>query len=150
MKNFAVIIPLLIVTLLMTACASSDEGIEIIWDGKECRYTGPNELPMGEQKFVYRNLSEEELDLWVGRFIDGHTFQEYLDMQGEPGEYYDPPSWLVEPNQKGTEGDAKDGGEFFSLALDIEGEYAFVLGSYSPLSAWNCTPQLKVIEAKSE
>ena len=144
MKKFAICISLLIVTLLITACASSDEGIEIIWDGYECTVSGPTELPLGEQEFVYKNLSEEELDLWVGRFIGGHTFQEYLDLQGEPGEYYEPPSWVVEPNQKGTGGDASEGGEFFTLTLDIEGEYAFVLGSGGPLSAWNCTPQLKV------
>ncbi|TET35286.1 MAG: hypothetical protein E3J69_05375 [Anaerolineales bacterium] len=150
MKKLAVIILVLIVALLMAACARSEEMIEVTFDGKECTITGQTELLTGEQLFVYKNLSNMELDLWAGRFLDGHTAQEYFDLQSEPGEYYEKPSWVVEPRQEGTGGDASDGGEVFILHMDDEGEYILALGSYGPLSLWNCLPQLLVIEAPSE
>jgi hypothetical protein len=150
MKKIGVIISLLVVALLMTTCASGDEPYEVTFDGNECVYSGPTELPTGEHLFIYKDLSDKELDLWAARFLDGHTAQEYLDLQSEPGEYYEKPSWSIEPRQQGTGGDASEDGEIFTLHTDVEGEYVIALGSMNPFSLWNCTPPLMVIEAPSK
>lgn len=122
---------------------------EVTFDGNECTVSGPTELPTGDHSFVWKDLSEENIDLWVARLLDDKTFQDLLDLQSEPGEYYPQPSWTVHPTQLGRAWNESIGGEVYTFSLNIEGEYVTLVGGYSPLSLWFCAP-LKVIEAPSE
>jgi hypothetical protein len=122
--------------------------IEVTFDGTECTVSGSTELPIGEYSFVYKDLSEENVPFWVARLLDGRTFQDLLDLQSEPGEYYPKPSWTVYPSGSWTWNESIDAG-VYTFSLDKEGEYATAVGGDFPPSLWLCAP-LWVIEAPSE
>lgn len=117
--------------------------IEIAFDGNECTVSGPTEVPTGNYPFVWNDLSEQQnTDFWVGRLLDGHTYQDLLDLQSEPGEYYPKPSWVVHSSAYYSF-DA----EIWVVILDEPGDYFIDLGSKHSL--WFCAP-FKVIEAPSD
>ena len=123
--------------------------IEVTYDGNECTVTGPTELPKGKHSFVLYDLSEHNAVLWVNFFLDRKTFQDYLDLQSEPGEYVSQPYWTVNPPLFGQAWDDSIGGEVYTLFLDKEGEYCIGVYDSSPESIWFCAP-IWVIEAPSE
>jgi hypothetical protein len=150
MKKIFVVISILVFVLMISACANNDKPFDVTFDGEECTYTGPTELSMGVQKFAYKNISDrEDVDLWAYRLLDGKAFQDLLDLQSEPGEYFPKVSWIVHPRKSG-EGDESNGGIVFTLDLDIEGEYILLAGSYGPENIWICYPPIQAIEAPSE
>ena len=130
-----------------TATLTPVPPIEVTFDGTECTVSGPTELPTGDHKFVLKDLSEQNQVLYVSLLLDGKTYQDLLDLQSEPGEYYPKPSWVVH-TKGGMRRNAK-GEHVWTYSLDIEGEHAIYLGSAFPHSLWFCAP-LKVIEAPSE
>ena len=67
---------------------------DVIFDGTECTVSGSTELPPGRYSFVLKDLSEEDVHLFVSRLTDGKTFQDLLDLQSEPGEYVPEQDWL--------------------------------------------------------
>jgi hypothetical protein len=71
--------------------------ILVTFNGDECIASVPTELPVGEHQFVLRNLSDQFQSLWVSHILDGHTYQDLLDMQSEPGVYFPGPSWIALP-----------------------------------------------------
>ena len=130
-----------------TATLTPVPPIEVTFDGTECTVSGPTELPTGDHKFVLKDLSEQNQVLYVSLLLDGKTYQDLLDLQSEPGEYYPKPRWSVHTTG-GMRRNAK-GENVYTFSLDIEGEHAIYLGSAFPHSLWFCAP-LKVIEAPSE
>ena len=85
--------------------------------------------------------------MFVGRLTEGLTFQDMLDLQGEPGGYipqaltdeaYD---WAVEP---GSAWYKPDGREVHTYILTEEGEYTVGLWSWAtettPTRIWFCAP----------
>ena len=66
---------------------------EITFDGNDCIVTGPAELPAGEHTFIFIDRSEIRGELWLLNLDDGKTFQDHLDLQSKPGEWYPKPSW---------------------------------------------------------
>ena len=121
--------------------------IVVTFDGNECTVSGPTELPTGEHSFLVKDLSGQRLLLYVSRLVDGKTFQDMLDLQSEPGEYYSKPSWVIYPGR--TSERIAEGEDLFTFSLDKEGEHAIYLFGDWPLSLWFCAP-LKVMEAPSE
>jgi hypothetical protein len=143
-----------LITLLLAACgapaAAPTSEIVVTFDGVDCTVSGPTELPVGEHPFVLKDLSERKVKLYVTRLTDGHTFQDWLDMQSEPGEYFDRPYWVVGIRKIGTEWNESKGGEVFTYYLDKEGDYSISIGTiWDSLGSWFCAP-LKVVEAPSE
>jgi len=117
--------------------------IEIIFDGNECTLSGPTEVPTGNYPFVWNDLSEgQNTDFEVARLLDVKTYQDILDLQSEPGEYYPRPSWIVH-----AAGYYSTTAEVWIILLDEAGDYFIYLGTVHNL--WNCAP-FKVIEAPSE
>lgn len=114
-----------------------------------CTVTGPTELPMGEHQFVLRDLAEESADLYVQDFSDGKTFQDYLDYQGEPGEYFYDPPWATRVIKRGIEWNESIDGKVYTFLLNEEGEHVIVIVGKFPVSVWICAP-LWVIEAPSD
>lgn len=125
------------------------EAIEVTFDGSECVVTGPTELPMGEYDFILKDLSEENVDLWVSLLRDGKTFQDLLDRQSEPGEYLPKPSWVLHDSSIRRGWNESVDGEVFTFMLNKEGEHAIYIGGYSPETLWFCAP-IMIIEASSQ
>jgi hypothetical protein len=127
------------------------EAIEVTYDGNECTVSGPTELPIGELSFVLKDLSEEmNVHLTVTRLLDGKTFQDLLDLQGEPGKFPPQrPSWIDTPTLLGRTWNESIGGVVYTYSLNKEGEYVILVSGSSPISVWYCAP-LWVIEAPSE
>jgi hypothetical protein len=88
-----------------TASAGSDEAattasadFDVVFDGEECTVTGPESVPAGEYTFVLTDTSGlSPVELYVRRYVDGHTHQELIDQQNEaggPGVLIPKPDWV--------------------------------------------------------
>jgi hypothetical protein len=125
-----------------------DEAIEVTFDGDECTVAGPTELPSGEHNFILKYPSEGRVDLWMSFLQDGKTYQDLLDMQSEPGEYFQEPSWVLwDPRILRGWNESVDG-EVFTFMLNKVGEHVIYVGTYSPGAIWFCAPMV-VTEASS-
>jgi hypothetical protein len=61
-----------------------------------CTLTGPTEVPAGEiYYFVVENPTDLSVTQYVSLLADGHTFQEFVDLQPAPGEFFPKPSYIV-------------------------------------------------------
>lgn len=118
------------------------EAINVIFDGKECTVSGPTSVPTGEHYFVVDSPRYFGLDLYVSMLVDGHTYQDLLDPQTEPGRYYPKPSWVVYATKV-------DGPPSGRILADDETEYQYTLDQPehlhaiylgSPGTLWFCSP----------
>ena len=165
MKNMVF---LLVALLLVTACATTQpvptetpedvviEVGEVIFDGTECTVTGETKLPPGKYSYVLQDESEYEVQMYIGRLLDGKTTQDMLDLQGEPGAYVSAAVFDEEYAQAVEPGAAwykPDGGEVHTYILSTEGEYNVGIWSYEtetiPFTVWFCAP-LWIDETPSE
>ncbi len=79
-----------------TAAASELPNVtNVVFDGETCTVSGPTSVSAGQHYFVMSDLSDLYVELYVSTLLDGHTFQDLLDLQPEPGIYYPKPSWVV-------------------------------------------------------
>ena len=125
---------------------SGPEMIVVTFDGDECTVSGPTELPVGEHGIVLNNLTGELGNLGLGQLIDGHMYQDLLDLKIEPGGPTNN-SWVRAVITTHTWSELK--GYEYSFSLDEAGEYAIWVYGANPVSVWICAP-LEVIEAPSE
>jgi hypothetical protein len=87
----------LLALLLVSSCTTTeplqkpeDEFLEfgtVSFSGDECTVSGPTEILTGKYHIDLNNLSEVELRMGVVRLLDGKTFQDMVDFQGESGKY---------------------------------------------------------------
>lgn len=110
---------------------------EAVFDGIECTHSGPAEVSAGEYSILLKNLSNEELGLWTGLILDGHTYQDLLDLQSEPGKYYRKPEWLVYPTKTGFWDEPNDD-KVYTFLFSEAGEYVIDVGWSLPESLWFC------------
>jgi ABC-type transport system substrate-binding protein len=126
-----------------------DAAIEVTFDGNECTVAGPAELPRGEYNVILKYPSEGRVDLWMSFLQDGRTYQDLLDMQSEPGEYFQEPNWVLwDPRILRGWNESVDG-EIFTFMLNKVGEHVIYVGNYSPGAIWFCAP-LMITEAASQ
>ena len=121
---------------------------DVIFDGEACTFTCPTELSPGKYSFVYKDLSGVNAGFAIRRLADGKTFQDLLDMQSEPGEYFPKPDWVIPAVEPGSAWLKPDGGEVHTYNLTKEAEYAIVLWN-STSNIWFCAP-FWVVEATSD
>jgi hypothetical protein len=113
---------------------------DVIFNGTECNVSGPIELPPGRYSYVLKDLSEDDVTIFVGRLTAGKTFQDILDLQSEPGEYFPWQDWIKLAIESGVAWNKPDGGEVHTYIFNSEGEYVVGLGSTSPAKRWFCAP----------
>ncbi len=88
----------------------------------------------------------------VSKILDGNSYQDLVDIQGEPGRYWKKPEWVVYGDEfirGGWDFDLADNefGKNYSLT---EGEYVISVGFYAlPNEMWFCAP-LEVTRLQSE
>jgi hypothetical protein len=122
--------------------------IIVVFDGNECAMSRPAELPTGEHVVAYNDLSGKNLILYIRYLADGHTFQDLLDLQSEPGVSSLRPSWLMDIGAA-TEWKRLAGGwEVYTFPFDQEAEHTILVFG-DPGGLWWCG-SFQVIGAPSE
>ena len=70
----------LILIVFLVACASEPETPTVTYDGDGCTYEGPTELQTGDHSIAFKDLSDQNQDLWADRIRDDHTYQDFVEM----------------------------------------------------------------------
>lgn len=76
---------------------TESEIIEVTFDGNECTFSGPTEVPPGDHAFVLTDVSDLGAVLFARRLVDPYTYQHVLNAQekaGGPGSYWPRPPWV--------------------------------------------------------
>ena len=119
--------------------------IDVTFYGDECSLSGPAEVPTGQYPFIWNNLSDNQsVDFWVSRIREGSTYQDILDLQDEPGQYFPKP-----PTIDHAPGYFSFSEEVWLFMLEEPGNYYISVGA-STHSMWNCGPSFQVIETPPE
>jgi hypothetical protein len=135
-------------TAVSTDTTSDEVDIFTVTQAEEgCVVSGPAEVPANETYyFIVKNPAEPyaDLNLYVSRLTDGKTFQDLIEPQTYPGEYYPKPSWVVYAKRETAQA------EEFSLATELaddEQAFAFtvepgphVIYTYTGGALWFCAP----------
>jgi len=117
---------------------------EVTFDGNDCTVSGPAEVPKGYIYIAIDNKSNQYAGPWVDHFIDGKTYQDFLnDIHIAPDESHRKPDWVEYPSY------ISKGNGIFEFNLDETGEHAIFVGDYKPWREYPCGP-FQVIEAPSE
>lgn len=115
-------------------------GIEVTFHGESCDVDAPDILPVGKYSFTLNNLSEStSLNLYVAKITDGHSYQDLLDFQNSPGEYFPKPDWLIYAKKIGSV-DPSTGQVSYKITLE-PGEHAIYVWSRL---LWFCKPIMVV------
>jgi hypothetical protein len=133
------------------------EAGELVFDGSECTVSVPKELSPGNYSIVLKNQTEEDVNIFVSRHAGDTTFQDVLDLQGEPGEsltyalYDELFNAVIEPR---SAWEKPDGAEVHTYKLISKGEHVVGVWIYETaetdaMRTWFCAP-FWVIEAPSE
>ena len=124
---------------------------DVTFNGYECTVSDMSESTPGRHSFILNDLSDKEIDLWVGRLLEGKTVQDLINNNGGQGEWTPKPSWFFYTDQIGTEVINEDGKEVWKYMLDIEGEYVIYVGIYleDTKNLWFCVQTL-IIESPSK
>jgi len=126
-KSYSFTITLLTIAILMSACASKAESDELVatFDGNECKWEGPTELPVGEHSIIFINSTDKFVEFLVRKIIgEGIIYQDYLDFQPAPGEYFVPPGdWHMGMGKFQLERDEKRDAYIYTFSFDSSGEY---------------------------
>jgi hypothetical protein len=145
---------LILILLLLAGCSeSADEMIKVTFDGNECTVSGITELTeltVGDHPFVVKNLTEDNISMQIGRLLDDHSFQDFVNNIDDqaPGRTFQP-DWVsccarFVATEKGESADE----EIITLGIKDDGEHAIYL-DLPGASILPCGP-LKVVEAPSE
>ena len=117
---------------------------EVTFDGNECTVSGPVEVSKGYIYIAIDNKSEQYAYQWVTYFLDGKTYQDFLDeIHIAPDVSHRKPDWVEYPSS------ISKGDGVYEFNLDETGEYAIFVGDYKPWREYPCGP-FQVIEAPSE
>jgi hypothetical protein len=133
---------LIVLAVLIAGCSSQPEEpvkIMITFDGEECAYTGPKELPPGEYPFFFDDLSKKDYNFFVFFLGDNHTYQDLSEYQSGPGERFIMPSWAHPTNKFFSAEEETD-----ILILDTIGEYAITIWDWPKNTEIYLCPPIEV------
>jgi len=113
---------------------------EVTFDGNGCTVSGPTEVPIGDYSFFLNNTSDSRVKLIVTQLLDGHTYQDLVDLQTEPGDTFGIEYWMSKPFYY-----TKDH-KIYIVSLDEAGEHGIGISVYNHVGIWLCVP-FQVIES---
>ena len=149
-------ITLLVAVLLVMSVAacggdSAEEIVEVSFDGSECTVAGATEVPPGDQSFLLTDVSGRDgVALYARKLVDGHTFQDALDLEEEAGGPGSPlPPWQswwagVARDPHPPEIDLADNQELLAVSLETGNHFLLIWATGD--SIWLCAP-LDVVES---
>ena len=112
-------------------------------ENHNCIIAGPTEVPTGDYLLSLNNLSDTNVDLAVNHLIDGHSFQDLLDLQSEPGEPFNKVYWMSHPFYFTRDH------KVWTYSFDEAGEYVVLILQHVYKGIWICDP-FQVTEAPIE
>ncbi len=113
---------------------------EVTFDKDEnCIVTGPSKVPTGDYLFALKNQSDRKVDIAVTHLVDGHTYQDLLDLQEKYGEPFVKIYWMSQPYYFTRDH------KVWHYTLDEAGEHAIMLLQHVFEGAWICQP-IQVME----
>jgi hypothetical protein len=108
---------------------------EVVFDKNyHCTVVGPTEVPTGEYLFLLNNQSDRKVDIAVTLLIDGHTYQDLLDLQSETGVPFVKVYWMSQPYYY-----TKDH-QVWNYSFDETGEHVILILQHVFEGAWICDP----------
>ena len=115
------------------------EVFEIVFDGVACEVNGPTEVVAGAYPFVITDVSGMEgVDTRTMVIGDGHTYDDVLASQSEPGEYFVPPWVELSPIAFiAFDGELQENQTVKTLELEVA-THAITVGTGSPSGVWVC------------
>ena len=116
---------------------------EVTFDGNGCTASGPTDVPIGDYSFLLINSSGRGAKLVVTQLLDGHSYQDMVDLQTEPGDNFMIETWMSRPFYF-----SKDQ-KVYVVALDEAGEHGIVISEDKHAGIWLCAP-FQVIENSSD
>ena len=142
---------IILIALLLTGCNTNKPKFEVTNDGKGCTVSGPTELPPGEHTFTFIDKSEWKGELYLSYLESGKTFQDNLELQSEPGEWYPKPPWVqydIDISHKSQELDEKRV-DTDIWRLDKVGEHTILCYVDDPRHLWFAAP-IMIVEENNE
>ena len=123
------------------------EGIVVTYNGSGCTISGPTDLTTGDHQFFVENLTKDSVSLRIYRNLCGHTFQELVEIQGDPGRNFLPGEFLFDAPQTehNMERIPTTTDFIYTYALHTAGEYSVALHNPTSQNYWLCAP-LEVTE----
>lgn len=118
------------------------EGLVVTYNGRGCTVSDPTDLPTGDHQFVVENLTDDVISLRIYRKLCGYTFQELVEIQGDPGRNFLPGSFLGGASQTEHTMERIQGTKEFmyTYALHTAGEYSVALYNPTSQNYWLCAP----------
>ena len=125
---------------------------EVMFDGKDCTVDGPAELPAGKHSFIFINTSDLMGEVSLIYLRKDKTFQDNLDLQNEPGDWFPKQEWAY-PDYRYSSEQLESNGRTVTLStwgLSLVGEHT-ILCYVGPRDQklWFAAP-LMIIEPPSE
>ena len=156
MKKFFLLIAMLAISISMSACASDEESKELVatFDGNECKWEGPTELPVGEHSILYINTADYFAEFAVRKIIGERlTYQDLIDLQPAPGVSFPRPvGWLTDLRIVQLDWDETRDAYIYTFSFDSSGEYfsrVYAKISSDEEGMWLCGP-LTIVESSTE
>lgn len=112
----------------------------VTFDGAGCVSEAPETLPADKHSFLVVNSTDTELSLWITLLIGDVTYQDLLDQQSEPGEFFPAPYDVRTPVKLADKWDDSLGGKFYKFSFYEEGDYVIALGGLNMDALWFCAP----------
>ena len=121
---------------LPTLAAEPNEiTFEVTFDkNHNCNILGPSVVPTGDYLLSLYDQSELKIDLAVTHLIDGHSYQDLLNMQNRPGEPFLKVYWMSQPRYY-----TKDH-LVWNYSLDEAGEHVVLILKHVFEGIWICDP----------
>lgn len=122
----------------------------VTFDGNECTYMGPTEVPPGDYAFLFTDASDLGAVLFARMIVDGHTYQDVLDAweeAGGNGSYVPRPSWVAQAPVASDppEIDLADNQQLLASRLYPGEHFVALWTTEGPELNWLCAP-LDVVE----
>jgi len=122
----------------------ADITFEVTFDqNHHCVVNGPAEVPPGDYLFRLTNQSDRKVDMAVTHLIEGHTYQDLLDLQNEAGEPFIKVYWMSQPYYFTHDH------QVWTYSLEEAGEHVILVLQHMFVGSWICDPFM-VTEAETE
>ena len=155
-KRQLLVAALLVMSVAACSGDSGEEIVEVSFDGSECIVAGATEVPPGDHAFLLTDVSGREgVRLYARQLVDGHTFQDALDLLKEAGGPGSPMPghslWTgVIQDWHPPEIDLADNQQLLAVSLEPGNHFLLIWAPHSPGSQsgdfWLCGPPWTVEE----
>ncbi len=108
---------------------------EVTFDeNHNCIISGPAKVQTGDYLISLTDQSELKIDLAVTHLIDGHTYEDLLNLQNAPGEPFIKVYWMSHPRYFTIDH------KVWTYSLDEAGQHVILILKHTFEGIWICDP----------